>query len=63
MRERGGAGERGSFSTARKNESTKKYSLAYVPYPFSQGYIILMDVGTVYDMMTVMSLYVLRLQE
>ena len=63
MRERGGAGERGSFSTARKNESTKQYSLAYVPYPFSQGYIILMEAGTVYDMMTVMSLYELRLQE
>lgn len=63
MRERGGAGERGSFSTARKNESTKQYSLAYVPYPFLQGYIILMEVGTVYDMMTVMSLYELRLQE
>nr|DAX48320.1 MAG TPA: hypothetical protein [Caudoviricetes sp.] len=47
MRERGGAGERGSFSTARKNESTKEYSLAYVPYPFSQGYIILMKLNSI----------------
>lgn len=63
MRERGGAGERGSFSTARKNESTKEYSLAYVPYPFSQRYIILVEAGTVYDMMTVMRLYEFSLQE
>lgn len=56
-------GREGVFRPHEKNESTKQYSLAYVPYPFSQGYIILMEVGTVYDMMTVMSLYVLRLQE
>ena len=56
-------GREGVFRPHEKNESTHSYSLAYVPYPFSQGYIILMEVGTVYDMMTVMRLYVLRLQE
>lgn len=56
-------GREGVFRPHEKNESTKQYSLAYVPYPFSQGYIILMEVGTVYDMMNAMRLYLLSLQE
>ena len=56
-------GREGVFRPHEKNESTYQYSLAYVPYLFSQGYIILMEVGTVYDMMDQTSLYLLSLQE